>query len=103
MGASSVATASPTPVFNAPANSDAAADQPTDVATIDAQPVVPDVPPIPMPATARPRPQSVAQTVTEADLKDWKSGTLEDYLRAHGLLADGANNGDTSGVPADGY
>lgn len=99
----SAATASPAPVFSAPAGGEPAADQPTDVATIDAQPVVPDVPPIPMPATARPRPQAVGQTITEADLKDWKSGTLEDYLRAHGLLADGADNGDSGGVPAGGY
>ena len=37
------------------------------------------------PAVVRPKP-----TVTEADLKDWKSGTLEDYLRQHGLLTDSA-------------
>jgi hypothetical protein len=98
-----VATASPAPIVNAPATIEPAPADPTAVATLDVQPVVPDVPPIPMPASARPKPQAVAQAVTEADLKDWKSGTLEDYLRAHGLLADGADHGDTSDVPPGGY
>lgn len=42
--------------------------------------------PAPKPAAARPKP-----TVTEADLKDWKSGTLEDYLRQKGLLNESTN------------
>ena len=42
--------------------------------------------PVPKPAPARPKPQA-SRTVTEADLKDWKSGSLEDYLRSHGLLS----------------
>ena len=67
---------------------------PSSVASVDAQPVVPDVPPVPMPASARPKPQALTPTVTEADLKDWKSGSLEDYLKAHGLLADSADNAD---------
>ena len=41
--------------------------------------------PKPMAAAARPKLQTV-RPVTEADLKNWKSGTLEDYLRQHGLL-----------------
>ncbi|HTJ57088.1 MAG TPA: hypothetical protein VL418_05930 [Devosiaceae bacterium] len=44
--------------------------------------------PLPQPAPVRVA-HVVDRTVTEADLKDWKSGTLEDYLRAHGLLSGG--------------
>ena len=51
-------------------------------------------PPVPMPASARPKIDPAA-TVTEADLKDWKSGSLEDYLRQHGLL-----NGAATAAPA---
>jgi len=84
-------TAAPTAVAVAPAPD---AVDPSSVASVDAQPVVPDVPPVPMPASARPKPQALTPTVTEADLKDWKSGSLEDYLKAHGLLADSADNAD---------
>jgi hypothetical protein len=41
--------------------------------------------PSPKPAASRPKPLP-APSVTEADLKGWKSGTLEDYLRQNGLL-----------------
>jgi len=44
-----------------------------------------------MPVSARPK-IAPAQTVTEADLKDWKSGTLEDYLRQHNLLSNASAN-----------
>jgi hypothetical protein len=46
----------------------------------------PLTPPKPMPVSARPKAEP-ARTVTEADLKDWKSGTLENYLKQQGLLS----------------
>jgi hypothetical protein len=67
-------------------------------AVASANPVVPkpEAPPLPMPPSARPKPQPV-QTVTEADLKDWKSGSLEDYLKSHGLLSNAED------APAGGF
>jgi hypothetical protein len=53
--------------------------------TVIADDPAPVTPPVPMPASARPKGEPAAP-VTEADLKDWKSGSLEDYLRQHGLL-----------------
>jgi hypothetical protein len=53
-----------------------------------AAPVAPVAAPVPMPASARPTPPP-QRVVTEADLKDWKSGSLEDFLRQQGLLSDG--------------
>lgn len=90
-----VATIAPAPTtVVTPAPVTPTAVDPTSVASIEPQPVIPDVPPVPMPASARPKPQPVSPTVTEADLKDWKSGSLEDYLKAHGLLAASAANTD---------
>ena len=81
-------SANQTAATTSPAASVAAAspDQSVDtsVATADAPVVTPA--PVPMPVSARPK-AAPAPTVTEADLKDWKSGTLEDYLRQHNLLA----------------
>jgi hypothetical protein len=48
------------------------------------------VAPVPMPASARPAAPAGGATATEADLKDWKSGSLEDYLRQRGLLSQSA-------------
>ena len=102
--ATAVATIAPLPAAVAPVVVPPSAVAPTGVANVDAQPIAPDVPPIPMPASARPKPAAaVMPTVTEADLKDWKSGTLEDYLKAHGLLADNAVNIDSNADPAPGY
>ena len=66
----------------ADANADPAPQQtPEATASVTA----PTAPPHPLPVASRPKRQP-NQVVTEADLKDWTSGTLEDYLKAHGLL-----------------
>ena len=102
--ATAVATIAPVPADVVPVAVPSSAIAPGSVANVDIQPVIPDVPPIPMPASARPKPAAVVTpTVTEADLKDWKSGTLEDYLKAHGLLADSAVNTDSTANPSPGY
>jgi hypothetical protein len=49
------------------------------------------IPPTVAVAPPQPKPARPKAVVTEADLKDWKSGTLEDYLRAHGLLTQSAD------------
>jgi hypothetical protein len=54
-------------------------------------PVAPASAPVPMPASARPAPPP-QRVVTEADLKDWKSGSLEDFLRQQGLLSGGSES-----------
>jgi hypothetical protein len=63
--------------------------------TVEPQVADAAAPPVPMPASARPTGDAPA-TVTEADLKGWKSGSLEDYLREHGLL-NGANAAAAAG------
>lgn len=87
--ASAPSTSETAAVASSPASVSAdSADQTesTAVATADTQVTAPASAPVPMPASARPK-VVAGQTVTEADLKDWKSGTLEDYLRQHNLLA----------------
>jgi hypothetical protein len=69
------------------------------------KPVSPPVAPQPVPAAqpnvaavtpaSPPKPKPVKpRTVTEADLKEWKSGTLADFLKARGLLT--PDGGDAS-------
>jgi hypothetical protein len=100
--ASAAAPAQPEPaVLPAPAATATASvapatatEPPTTAAETDAPaPAQQAAPPLPRPVKARPKP--VQPEVTDADLKDWKSGSLEDYLRQHGLLtgADSSQNG----------
>jgi len=68
-------------------------------ATVPAAPVKAPVatsiaPAVPTPMAAAERPKPTPRAVTDADLKGWKSGTLEDYLRQHGLL-NTTTNSDT--------
>jgi hypothetical protein len=85
---SSEPSANQTAASTSPASSVAAAspDGSTDTSVATADTPIMTPAPVPMPVSARPK-VAPAQTVTDADLKDWKSGTLEDYLRQHNLLA----------------
>jgi hypothetical protein len=90
----------PQSVASAPAAPPAAASAPVSPVTFAPPPAVASAPiqpgaasdtavvppPRPMPASGRPK-LGPPQTVTEADLKDWKSGSLRDYLRQHDLLS----------------
>jgi len=83
------ATAAPESPIAAPAVADAATALPVPAAEArppEAMAAVPPPAPVPLPVTARPKP---APVVGEAELKGWKSGTLEDYLKQQGLLTDG--------------
>ena len=111
--------ASPAPTANAAPASDAVTAPQMPAATAEAPvadpqtpasdlaaiaPEAPIVAPIPMPASARPKPQVVppadSAPVTEADLKGWKSGSLEDYLRQQNLLTQ-SGGGANADVPLD--
>ena len=90
------------PSYITPAGKPAAAAQPAATVPVPAPSVataspaeesqgasIPAAAPKPTAAAPKPRPQTT-RPITEADLKGWKSGTLEDYLRQNGLLSTGS-------------
>jgi hypothetical protein len=78
------AATTPAPAAPAAASAPAIASVPAPPAAEQVAATNPAPAPVPMAPAARPKP--AAKIVTEADLKDWKSGTLEDFLKQRGLL-----------------
>ncbi len=79
----------------APPAAAAPAPQAASIAPSAVSPVAPK--PVPAPMATTTRPKQAPQAVTEADLKDWKTGSLREYLREHDLLSnDDASPSDTT-------